>query len=389
WAVNHPEKIVDYAFRAKHLVTVAAKGLIAAYYGRPPSKSYLNSCSNGGRQALMEVQRYPDDYDGVVAGVPWNFQSHSAAGWIWTAQALSQPGAAIPASKLPAIQNAVVTSCDALDGLADGLIEDPRQCTFDPGSLLCQGAESDACLTAPQLSALRAIYQGPVNPRTGEQIYPGYSPGSEAYWEGIVANKPASLPFKLGRGYFADLVYANPVWDFQSFNFDSDMAFTDATVGSIGNAMATDMSAAKNRGVKIILYQGWNDEVTQPGHTPNYYEQVVGAMGGLAETQKFSRLFMVPGMTHCAFGPGATSFGGLLQQIPPVRDPDHDLQKALEHWVENAVAPESMIATKYTDDAPNTRTITMTRLLCPYPKVARYRQSGNATDAKSFECVLP
>ncbi len=320
WALNHPEKVVDYAYRAKHLVTVAAKGLITAYYGRPATKSYLNSCSNGGRQALMEVQRYPEDYDGVVAGVPWNFQSHSAAGWIWTAQALSEPGAAIPAGKLPFIQNAVVNSCDALDGLADGLIEDPRRCTFDPATMLCQGPESDACLTAPQLAALRAIYQGPVNPRTGEQIYPGYSPGSEAYWEGIVANLPTSLPFRLARGYFADFVFADPDWDYRTFDFDSDMAFADATAGAIGNAMATDLSLAKNRGVKIIMYQGWNDEVTQPGHAPNYYEQIVAAMGGLVATQHFSRLFMVPGMTHCAFGPGASSFGGAGQQIPPVRD---------------------------------------------------------------------
>ncbi len=389
WAVGHPEKVIDYAYRAKHLVTVAAKGLIAAYYGRPATKSYLNSCSGGGRQALMEVQRYPEDYDGVVAGVPWNFQSHSAAGWIWSAQALSEPGASIPAAKLPAIQNAVVVSCDAKDGLADGLIEDPRKCNFDPAMLLCQGADSNSCLTAPQLSALRKLYQGPINPRTGEQIYPGYSPGSEAFWEGIVANSPTSLPLRLGRSYFADLVYGDPNWDYFTFNFDSDMAFADATVGSIGNAMATDLSAARNRGVKIIMYQGWNDEVLQPGHAPIYYEQVVSAMGGLAVTQQFSRLFMVPGMTHCAFGPGASSFGGAGQQTPPARDPAHDLQKALENWVENGVAPETMIATKYTDDAATTRTVRLTRLLCSYPKVARYKPPGDPNEAGSFECASP
>lgn len=389
WAIGHPEKIIDYAYRAKHLVTVAAKELIAAYYGQPATRSYLNSCSNGGRQALMEVQRYPDDYDGVVAGVPWNFQSHSAAGWIWTAQALSQPGAAIPAAKLPAIQNAVVTSCDALDGLADGLIEDPRKCNFDSSTLLCQAADSNSCLTEPQLAALLKLYQGPSNPRTGEQLYPGYSPGSEAFWEGIVANSPGSLPFRLARSYFADLVYGDPDWDYLTFNFDSDMAFADSTVGIAGNAMETDLSAAMDRGVKIIMYQGWNDEVTQPGHAPNYYEQVVAAMGGLVTTQQFSRLFMVPGMTHCAFGPGASSFGGAGQQTPPARDPAHDLQKALENWVENGVAPETMIATKYTDDTATTRTVRFTRLLCSYPKVSRYRQSGNPNQAGSFECVSP
>ena len=389
WAVGHPERVIDYAWRAKHLVTVAAKGLIAAYYGRPAAKSYLNSCSNGGRQALMEVQRYPADYDGVVAGAPWNFQSHSAAGMVWTAQALSEPGASIPAAKLAAIQNAVVASCDARDGLADGLIEDPRKCNFDPAALLCRGADSNACLTAPQVSALRKLYRGPSNPRTGEPIYPGWSQGSEASWAGIVANSSTINPFALGRPYFANLVHGDANWDYRSFNFDSDMALADAKVGSLADAMAVDLSAAKNRGVKIIMYQGWNDEVLQPGHTPGYYERVVGAMGGLATTQQFNRLFMVPGMTHCYFGPGATSFGGVGQQIPPLRDAAHDLQKALENWVEQGTAPETMVATKYADDAAATRVVKLTRLLCPYPKVARYKSSGDPNDAGSFACVAP
>ena len=382
-AIGHPERVVDYAWRAKHLVTVAAKGLIAAYYGRPAIKSYLNSCSNGGRQALMEVQRFPADYDGVVAGAPWNFQSHQSAGVVWSGQALSEAGASIPAAKLPAIQAAVVAACDARDGLRDGLIEDPRKCDFDPAALLCKGADSNACLTELQVSALRKLYQGPRNPRTGEQIYPGWSQGSEASWGAIVANAPTRY------AYFGNLVHGDPNWDYRSFDFDGDMAFAEAKVGSLADAMAVDLSAARNRGVKIIRYHGWNDEVLQPGHTPNYYEQVTGAMGGLAATQRFNRLFMVPGMTHCYFGPGATSFGGVGQQIPPLRDPAHDLQKALEHWVERGVAPETMIATKYADDAAATRTVKLTRLLCPYPKVARYKPSGDPNDAGSFACVAP
>jgi hypothetical protein len=389
WAIGHPEKVIDYAYRAKHLVTVAAKGVIDAYYGREPSYSYLNSCSNGGRQALMEVQRYPQDYDGVVVGAPWNFQSHSAAGMIWTAQALSQPGAAIPAAKLPAIQAAVLARCDAHDGLQDGLIEDPRSCDFDPAVLRCQGAETDACLTAPQVTALRRLYEGPSNPRTGEQIYPGWAPGSETLWTGIVENRPSSSPFNLGNTYFADLVYGDANWDYRGFDFDTDMAYADQTLGVLGNAMETDLSPARDLGVKIILYQGWNDQVLQPAHTPNYYEQVVDTMGGLEATQEFARLFMVPGMGHCYFGPGASSFGGVGQQIPPVRDSAHDLQMALENWVENDVAPQTMIATKYTDDSPANRTVQMTRLLCAYPQVARFQPGGNANDANSFRCVDP
>ena len=389
WAIGHPERVVDYAYRAKHVVTVAAKALMATYYGRPPAHSYLNSCSNGGRQALMEVQRYPGDFDGVVVGAPWNFQSHSTAGMIWTAQALAEPGAAIPAAKLPAIQNAVLASCDARDGLADGLIEDPRKCNFDPSTLLCQGADSNACLTAPQVTALRKLYDGPSNPRTGARIYPGWAQGSEGSWTNIVANVPTANPLALGKAYFANLVFENPAWNYLTMNFDADVAHADNKVGSIANAMAADLSAARDRGVKIIMYQGWNDEVLQPGHTPAYYEQVAAAMGGTAATQRFARLFMVPGMTHCYFGPGASSFGGVGQQIPPARDPAHDLQKALENWVENGVAPETMVATKYADNAAATRTVKLTRLLCSYPQVARYRGTGNPDDAASFECVAP
>jgi hypothetical protein len=383
WAVGHPEKAVDYLYRSKHLVTVAAKGLIKAFYGTPASHSYFNSCSNGGRQGLMEVQRYPDDYDGVVVGAPWNFQSHSNAGFVWDAQALSAPGAAISASKLPAIKAAVLAACDGADGLVDGVIADPSRCAFDPTVLLCQGVETNACLTQPQLAALRAIYAGPTNPRTGAQIFPGFALGGEAGWTGLVANTTAS---GLGQGYFANLVFENPTWDYRTFNFDSGMAYADFKVGIVGNAIDPDLSAAKERKVKIIQYHGWADQTLQSAYSPQYYESVVSAMGSLSKTQEFYRLFMVPGMTHCYFGSGATSFGGVGQQIPPVRDPTHDIQTALEHWVEDGVAPEGLIATKYVDDAAATRTIMLTRPLCLYPLVPRYKGIGDPNDAKSFMC---
>ena len=384
WAIGHPEKAVDYLYRAKHLVTVAAKSLIVAYYGKPPTHSYFNSCSNGGRQGLLEVQRYPDDYDGVVVGAPWNFQSHSNAGFVWNAQALSAPGAAIPASKLPAINAAVLAACDANDGLVDGVIGNPPACAFNPKVLLCQGAETNECLTQPQLTALEKIYSGPKNPRTGAEIFPGFEIGGEGGWSGIVANLNAS---GLGQSYFANLVFENPNWDYSTFSFDRDLAYADAKVGSLGNAIETNLSEAKSRGVKIIHYHGWNDQVLQPGYSPEYYNQVVERMGGLRATQSFYRLFMVPGMTHCYFGPGATSFGGVGQQIPPVRDAAHDLQTAMENWVENGVAPTSLIATKYTDNAATTRTVELTRRLCLFPSEPRYNGTGDPNDAASFSCV--
>lgn len=384
WAVGHRERAIDYLYRAKHLVTVAAKGLVRAFYGRSASRSYLNSCSNGGRQALMEVQRFPDDYDGVVVGAPWNFQSHSNAGFVWDAQALSGPSAAIPVAKLPAIAAAVLAACDADDGLVDGVIADPTRCRFDPDVLRCSGAETSSCLTAAQLGALEKIYAGPTNPRTGEKIFPGFAMGGENGWTGLVTNLTAS---GLGNGYFANLVFEDPSWDYRTFDFDADMAYADLRVGVLGNAIDPDLSAARKRGVKIIQYHGWNDQTLQPAYSPEYYETVVSAMGGLKRTQRFYRLFMVPGMTHCYFGPGATSFGGVGQQIPPVRDPAHDVQSALENWVENGVAPDRIIATKYVDDSAATRAIKLTRPLCAYPLVAHYDGKGDPNDSGSFVCI--
>jgi feruloyl esterase len=383
WAVGHPGRIVDYLYRAKHLVTVAAKGVVKAYYGRPATRSYFNSCSNGGRQGLMEAQRFPEDYDGIVAGAPWNFQSHSNAGFVWDAQALSAPGAAIPPAKLPAIAAAVLAQCDGFDGLVDGVIANPVGCPFIPATLACNGPETNSCLTPPQLVALEKIYKGPSNPRTGAPIFPGFALGSENAWGGLVTNLTAS---GLGNGYFANIVFQNPAWDYRSFNFDSHMAYADMTAGVLGNSTDPDMSAARGRGVKIIQYHGWNDQTLQPAYSPQWYETVARTMGGLRETQEFYRLYMVPGMTHCYFGPGATSFGGVGQQIPPVRDAVHDVQTALERWVEQGVAPERLVATKYIDDKAATRTVRLTRPLCVYPAIAQYAGSGDPNDAASFVC---
>jgi feruloyl esterase len=384
WAVGHPEKAVDYLYRAKHVTTVAAKAIIAAYYGQAPARSYFSSCSNGGRQGLIEAQRYPDDFDGLIIGAPWNFQSHSNAGFIWDAQALAAPGAAIPAEKLPAITAAVVAACDKNDGLADSVIADPSSCRFDPRSLTCSGAEGANCLTPPQAAALQKIYDGPSNPRTRESIFPGFAKGSEAGWTGKV--RPATA----GSGllvYFSNLVYQNPEWDLRSFNFDSDLAHTDQTVGRLGNATATDYSAAIRRGVKIIQYHGWNDQTLQPAYSPQYYEQVAKANGGLDKTQEFYRLFMVPGMAHCSGGIGASNFGGVGQQIPPARDAAHDLQTAMENWVERGTPPAQFIGTKFTDNQATTRTVQLSRPVCLYPAVPRYKGTGDPNDAASFACV--
>jgi feruloyl esterase len=386
WAVGHPQKAIDYLYRAKHLVTIAAKGLVAAYYGQAPNRSYFSSCSNGGRQGLMEAQRYPEDYDGIVVGAPWNYQSHSTAGIVWDAQV--EATTPLPAAKLPAITAAALAACDASDGLVDGVIANPQACNFNPATLLCTSVETNSCLTQSQLTSLIGHYHGPSNPRTGEQIFSGWSVGGEAGWTTNIVGTQSNFTSP-GRPYFSNLVYENPSWDYLTFNFDSDMAYADAKVGSLGNSIAVDMSAARNRGVKIIQYQGWNDQMLQPGESPQYYSQVASAMGGLGATQNFYRLFMVPGMMHCSSGPGATSFGGSGQQPPPVRDAIHDIQTALENWVERGIPPDGMIATKYTDDAATTRTILLQRPLCLWPLVPRYTGGGNPSDASNFSCVGP
>jgi len=385
WAVGHRERAIDYLYRAKHLTTVAAKGMINAFYGKPAKYNYFQSCSNGGRQGWLEIQRYPDDFDGLVLGAPWNFQSHSNAGFVWDAQALSAPGAAIPVSKLNNITAAVLAACDGNDGLVDGIVTDPATCGFNPDTLLCTGAETDSCLTAPQLAALKKIYAGPSHPLTGEKIFPGFAVGSERQWTGLVQNLRAT---GLGTGYFANLTFENPGWDYSSFNFDGDLAVADFRVGTLGNAIDADLTAARKRGVKIIQYHGWEDQTLQPAYSPEWFETVADAMGGLKKTQKFYRLFMIPGMRHCSGGPGAWVVGQGTGQVPPVRDALHDLQIAVENWVEHGKAPSRFIATKYTTDDVTATTVQFQRPLCPHPQVAHY-VAGDPNSAASFSCVGP
>ena len=387
WAIGHPEVAADYLYRAKHATTVAAKAVIAAFYGRSPSHSYFSSCSNGGRQGLIEAQRYPEDFDGLIIGAPWNFQSHSNAGFVWDMQAMSAPGAAVPAEKLPALNAAVLAQCDKADGLADGILSNPPACHFDPTSLICQGPDGPNCLTRAQAEAVQKVYDGPVNPRTGESVFPGFAPGSEASWAGIIRVPTGGATGLIS--YFSNLAFEDPAWNPLTFNFDRDMAAVDDKTGRLGNAVALSYAGANARGVKIIQYHGWNDQTLQPAYSPQYYEEVAAANGGLAATENWYRLFMVPGMTHCSNGPGASNFGGVGQQIPPVRDAEHDLVVALERWVEQGVPPAQFIGTKFTDGDAATRSIAFTRPLCLYPAVPHYSGSGNPNDAASFTCVTP
>ena len=381
FAIGHPERGIDYLRRAKHVTTVAAKEIIARYYGRPPVHSYFNSCSNGGREGLIEAQLYPDDFDGLIIGAPWNLQSRSSIAHLWMRQLLGVPGAAIPSNKLPMLHAAVLKACDAADGLADGVINNPASCRFDPKTLECKDGDGPACLTSAQVLSLKKIYEGPRDPRDGSSIFPGFSPGEETETFGR-PDKVSGFP----EQFIANFVYGDPNWDPLTFDIEKDMPAT-LQAGRMGDAGSTDFEAAKRRGVKIIQYHGWNDIRIPPGNSTRYYEQVARANGGLGKTKDFYRLFMVPGMGHCYAGVGASNFGGVGQQRPPVRDGAHDLVVALEDWVERGIAPREFVATKYVSSDPTTSVVQFQRRLCMHPAVAKYKGAGDPNDAASFICV--
>jgi feruloyl esterase len=387
WALGHREKVVDFGYRAIHESADKAKAIIRAFYGDGPKRSYFRSCSNGGRQALMEAQRYPADYDGIIAGAPANFWTRLLTQAVANVQAtLADPASYISAVKLPAIQAAALVACDAADGVKDGVIEDPAQCHFDPSVLLCKGEETDSCLTQPQLTALKKIYGGPRNSK-GDQIMPGFSPGGEAElggWAGWVTGKEPgkSLLYAFGTQFYSNMVFDTASWDWKTFNIDRDLKVAeDKTAGAL-NATDPDLKAFQSRGGKLILYHGWADAAIPALSTVNYYQSVLKKMGR-KEASQFVRLYMVPGMEHCGGGAGPNFFG---QAGVPTHDPQHDIDAALERWVEEGAAPEQIVATKFQTGMNPASGVVRTRPLCPYPQSAHYKGAGSTDDAANFVC---
>jgi hypothetical protein len=393
WALGHPEKLIDFGYRAVHETSVQAKAVARAFYGKDLAGSYFVGCSDGGREALMEAQRFPGDFVGIVAGAPANNWTHLLVGAIWTEQALlNDPASYVPPNKLPAIQNAAVAACDALDGVKDGVIGDPRRCHFDPATVQCKGADAPDCLTEPQVAAVRKIYDGPRNPRTGAQIFPGYSPGTEAVpanWRVWISGNGLGQPTLhafFGNTFYAYMVFDNPKWDFHTFNFDTDVKTADDKTAGILNSTDPDLGKFKARGGKLIQYHGWGDAAIPPQNSINYFESVQSVMGtttrerDLGATQGFYRLFMVPGMSHCAGGIGATTFGN----VPSAqRDPGHDVVSALDQWVQKGIAPNQIVATGFMGGDP-AKGVEMTRPLCPYPEEAMYKGTGDTNSAANF-----
>jgi feruloyl esterase len=382
FVLSNPQKAIDYAYRAVHLTAKTTKNITAEYYGKPVARAYWNSCSNGGRQGLIEAQRFPDDFDGIIADSPWVDQTGFTVGAAWNQKALS--AAPVTPAKLAMVADKVMAKCDAIDGLKDGLIDDPRKCNFDPARdvpVCSAGADGPECLTAAQAAAISKVYSGPIS--NGKPFFPGFMPGSEAVVSGlfgggagsgwlnvIITTQPDRKPadFNLAEGVLQYLAPKppKPDYDYQTFDFDRDIHLLDDW-GKLADAKNPDLSKFKKHGGKLLMTYGWADTILQPMMGVNYYEQAVAKNG--PDTMQFFRLFMAPGMGHCGGG------------IGPDR---HDAMTAIIDWVEKDTAPASMTASRVVD-----KQVVRTRPLCPYPQVARYSGQGSIDDAANFRCVAP
>ena len=363
FAIDHPEKLTDFAYRAVHETVVAAKSTITKFYERGPRLSYWNGCSTGGRQGLMSAQRYPDDFDAILAGAPANYQTHLHA-WDLTVSTpvLKDTAGAVPAAKLDLVNKAVLNACDAKDGVADGVLNDPTKCTFDVASLQCKAGDAENCLTAPQVAALKRVYE-PVKTSSGQVVFPGKVPGAESGFGAYIGGQNAP---GISVGSF-QVAYNDAKWDWRTFDVNKDLPIVDQKVGAIVNAVNPDLTKFKARGGKLLMYHGWNDTAISPGNAIDYYTSVQKKMGG--KQDDFIRLFMAPGMNHCGGGPGPNLVNWMA---------------ALERWRESGVAPDRIDAVRIGNNR-----VEVSRPLCAYPQVAVYNGKGTTNDAGNFSCKNP
>lgn len=400
FTLGHPQKLIDFGYRAVHLTSSDSRIVLDAFYGRREQHAYFVGCSDGGREALMEAERFPEDFDGIVAGAPANHWTHHFTGFVWNERALFSNGdSVLPAQKLPLIERAALAACDKLDGVEDGLIEDPRACHFDPSVLECKNGDEADCLTAAQVDAVKKIYAGPKDPVTGEQIYPGYAPGTEAEngaWQMWLLGR---VQAQFGNSNFADATYENANWDWRTSNLHKDLELTEQKVGPYVDSYNPDLRSFRDRGGKLLQYHGWGDAAIAPQDSIDFYGKVQQFLSTYPDSRKhasddihdFYRLFMVPGMGHCGGGAGTVSFGNeLITSAGVPQDPDHDIVLDLDHWVVDGVAPDRIIATRPPGQPASIATPQpMTRPLCAFPEVARYKGSGSTMDASNFTCSAP
>ena len=358
FALGQPEKVTDFAYRSVHEMTVTAKAVIAAFYARPARLSYFNGCSTGGRQGMMEAQRFPDDYDGIIVGAPvYNMNRLSASNLARQVQIIKDPSHRLSPEKITLVTDAVLNACDAGDGVRDSIVSNPLACSFDPAVLACKSGDAASCLTAKQIETVKQAYS-PVKTKTGEAVYPGSSPGFE------FGLRMPEAPLELHFSGFRYIGRQNASWDPLTFDLEADLALLQKNGGSI-ESTDPNLAAFKARGGKMLFYHGWADPGPAPANTLAYRAAVEQKLGGSQDD--WLRVFLMPGMGHCRGG----------------RGPDEaDFIGALDKWRDGGVAPARIDAAKLTEGR-----VEMTRPLCPYPQVARYKGTGSTNDAANFSCA--
>ena len=364
FGLDHPEKVVDFGWRSLHLMAVVTKEVIAAHYDESLRYSYWNGCSAGGRQAMKMAQSFPEDFDGIVAGAPGQDWSGRAAGALRVATYLeSNEAARLSEDDRWLVHSAALSACDAADGLADGVIDSPERCDFDPAVLQCEGAKKGSCLTAAQIETVRMLYSSPVNPSTNREIT-GLVPGSELNWTDLGWTNSARAT---GLELYRYLVYGDPSWTIDRFDFDTDIVKAEEADDETINALDPNLEPFFARGGKLLAYHGWSDAQISPLNATQYYERVVQSVGSADEVHDSYRLFMAPGMGHCRGGEGPNVF---------------DKMAPIEAWVEEGRAPDQVLATKFGPQGE----VEMRRPLCAYPARAVYDGTGDPKREDSFSC---
>jgi feruloyl esterase len=362
FALGHPDKMIDYGYRSAHSMTVEAKGFIKAFYGEGPKHSYWYGCSLGGQMGLTEIQRFPEDYDGAIIGAPASPIVDLNAYQIWPSLlVVEKPVRQLTRAKANMLHQAVMNACDALDGAKDGEIEDPIACHFDPSTLLCQGEDSDKCLTVPQVEFVEMLYAGPVNPRTKQRQFAAPVPGIEGNFGNYSANNAMGVAVAL----FKYMVFEDSNWDWKTLDLDKDVAYGRAVLRTINIADNPNLKPFFDRGGKLLMYHGWMDG-TSALQSASYLDSVKKTVG-VTQTENSMRLFAMPGMGHCGGGTGCDTFDKLAE---------------LDHWVQSGMAPERIVASKLQDGK-----VVRTHPLCAYPGVAKYKGTGDLNDAANFACV--
>jgi feruloyl esterase len=366
FALGHPEKVIDFGYRAIHETAVQSKAVIAALYGTAQRLSYFTGCSGGGRQAFAEAQRFSEDFEGIIAGDPGYDRTGESFQLVSVAQAmLRDPAGRIPPEKFSVLHQAALDACDARDGVKDGIIDDPTHCKFDPAVTQCKGADGPNCLTPAQVETAKKFYAPLNDPKTGEEVFPGFEPGSELRWAGMAGGP---RPLAMADDLFKYIVFQDPNWDYLTLDVGQHLALARKIDNGTISPTSPNLKPFVGRGGKLLIYHGWGDQNVAPLSSVHYYEKLVTALGK-NQVDDSVRLYMVPGMGHCGGGEGPNVF---------------DTLTALEQWREHGVAPKEIIASQITKGS-----VSRTRPLCPYPQVAQYKGTGSTDQAENFVCRLP